>query len=96
MKNKIILRIILDVILFGSSLTPAWWIIFPVGIVCTWHYKKFFEFPLAAFAFDMMYATPRAKFFGFEYIYSLIAIILFIIVVFLKSKIRKDLWQKSF
>lgn len=96
MKNKFFIRIVFDIILFGSVLTSAWWIIFPVGIICAWNYKKFFEFPLAAFAFDVLYSAPRDKFFGFEYIYSLIALVLFIIIVFLKSKVRKDLWQKSF
>lgn len=96
MKNKIFWRIVLDIILFGSALTGAWWLIFPVGIICAWYYGKFFEFPLAALAFDVVYAAPRNKFFGFEYIYSIIAIILFIIIVFLKSKVRKNLWPKSF
>jgi phosphoglycerol transferase MdoB-like AlkP superfamily enzyme len=96
MKNKLILRIVLDIILFSSAMTPAWWIIFPLGIVCVWYYKKFFEFPLAAFAFDVIYSAPRDKFFGFEYIYSSIALILFIIILILKSKIRRNLWQKSF
>jgi hypothetical protein len=96
MKNKLILRIILDIILFGSAMTPAWWIIFPVGIICAWHYKNFFEFPLAALTFDLIYSTPRDKFFGFEYIYLLVALVLFIVIVVLKSKVRKNLWQKSF
>jgi hypothetical protein len=96
MKNKFVLRIILDVILFGSSLTGAWWIIFPVGLICAWYYKKFFEFPLAAFAFDVIYSAPRDKFFGFEYIYTLMAIVLFVIIIFLKSKVRRNPWQKSF
>jgi len=92
MKKKSVFRIILDIILFGSALAGAWWIVFPVGIVCAWRYKRFFEFPLAAFAFDVIYSAPRDKFFGFEYIYSLIAVILFIIVVFLKSKVRRNIW----
>lgn len=96
MKNKLILRIVLDVLLFGFSLTPAWWIIFPIGIICAWYYKNFFEFPLVAFAFDVVYAAPRDKFFGFEYIYSSIALVLFLVIVILKSKVRRDLWQKSF
>jgi hypothetical protein len=96
MKNKLIIRIVLGIVLFGSSLTPAWWIIFPVGIICAWSYKNYFEFPLSAFAFDLIYAAPRDKFFGFEYIYSLTAFVLFVIIVFLKSKVRKNLWQKSF
>lgn len=96
MKKSFILRIILDIVLIGSALTPAWWIIFPVGIVCVWRYKNFVEFPLAAFAFDVMYGAPRDKLLGFEYIYSLIAVILFVVIVILKSRIRKDLWQKSF
>ena len=96
MKNKLVFRIILDVILFGSALTPAWWIIFPVGIICAWYYKSFFEFPLAALAFDSVYGAPRDKFLGFEYIYSLIAIILFVVIVLLKSKIRRNPWRKNF
>jgi len=92
MKKKSVFRIILDIILFGSALAGAWWIVFPVGIVCAWRYKRFFEFPLAAFAFDVIYSAPRDKFFGFEYIYSLIAVILFIIVVFLKSKVSRNIW----
>jgi phosphoglycerol transferase MdoB-like AlkP superfamily enzyme len=96
MKNKLILRIILDVILFGSAMTPAWWIIFPIGIACSWYYKKFLEFPLAMFAFDVMYGAPRDKFSGFEYMYSSIALVLFFIIIFLKSKVRRNLWQKDF
>lgn len=96
MKNKLLIRIILDVIIFGAALSGAWWLIFPIGIILTWRYRKYFEFPLAAFAFDVIYAAPRDKFYGFEYIYSSIAIIIFIIVVFFKSKVRKDLWPKIY
>ena len=96
MKNKLLIRIILDILIFGAALIGQWWIIFPIGIVCVWYYKRFFEFPLAAFAFDVIYAAPRDKFYGFEYIYSSIALILFFIVIFLRSKIRKDLWPKNF
>jgi hypothetical protein len=96
MKNKLILRIVLDVILFGSAAAGAWWIVFPVGIVCAWRYKNFFEFPLAAFAFDAIYGVPRDRFFGFEYIYSLVAVVLFVLITIFKSKVRRNLWQKSF
>lgn len=96
MKNKLLLRIILGIILFGSAMTGAWWIIFPIGVICTWYFKKYFEFPLAALAFDVINSAPRDRFFDFQYIYALIAVILFVAIVFLKSKIRKDLWQKSF
>ena len=92
MRNKLLLRIILDFIIFGSAMTGAWWLIFPVGIICTWYYKKFFEFPLSALLFDTIYAAPRDKFLGFEYIYTAAAIVLFIIIVFLKTKVRKNLW----
>ena len=74
----------------------AWWFVFSVGIICAWQYRNFLEFPLAAFVFDVIYAAPRDKFFGFEYIYSLIAMVLFILIVILKSRVRKDLWQKNF
>jgi hypothetical protein len=96
MKNKLLLRIILDLVLFISALLGAWWLVFIIGIICTWYYRKFLEFPLAAFAFDLIYAAPRARLYNFEYVYTLIAIILFIIIIFLKSKVRKNLWPKSF
>lgn len=74
----------------------AWWIIFPVGIICAWYYPRYFEFPLAAFAFDVIYGAPREMFYNFVYIYSLVALILFLIIITLRSKVRKDLWQRTF
>ena len=96
MKNKLALRIILDFVLFYFAMVGVWWIVFPVGIVCVWYYKKFFEFPLSVFAFDIIYSAPREKFYDFGYVYTLIAILLFVIVVILKSTVRKDLWRKDF
>ncbi len=96
MKNILLLRIILDIILFVSALLGAWWLVFLAGIFCVWYFKRFVEFPLAAFAFDVVYAAPRERIFGLELFYSLIALVIFAILIFLKSKVRKDLWQKSF
>jgi phosphoglycerol transferase MdoB-like AlkP superfamily enzyme len=90
MQNKLALRVVIDILLFGSALAGAWWIVLPLGVVCAWYYKNFYELPLSAFAFDVIYATPRDRFNGFEYMYALIAVILFIIISVLKSKIRRD------
>lgn len=96
MNKKLLLRIIIDIVLFGFVMAGAGWIIFPVGLVATWYYKKFFEFPLSAFTFDTLFWAPRERLFESHYAYTFIAILIFIIIVFLKSKIRKDLWPKSF
>ena len=96
MKKKIFIRIILGIIVFCSGFTGAWWIIFPVGIICAWHYRRFFEFPLAALVFDVIYSAPRERLFGVEYVYTLIAVVLFVLIVILKSKVRKNLWPGNF
>lgn len=96
MKKSLFLRIIIDIIIFYSAYIGAWWLFFPLGIISVWYYKNFFEFSLAALAFDVIYSTPREKFYNFVYIYSLIAIILSVVVAFLKSKVRKDIWPRNF
>ncbi len=68
-KNKLVLRIIFGVVMFGSAFTGAWWIIFPVGLICAWYYRKYFEFGKVLLGFThgdkgsnypMLMATERS------------------------------------
>ena len=96
MNRKTILRIFIDVVLVYALAAGSWWLIFPIGIVCAWYYKNFYEFPLAAIFLDISFSAPREHLYNFQYIYTIIAIILFIIISILKTKIRKEIWQKNY
>lgn len=51
-------------------------------------YKKFYEVFIWSILADVVFSTSQNIFLNFEYIYTLIIIILFLIVNFLHKKIR--------
>ena len=96
MQRQLIVRIVVDVALFGCAVFGLWWLVFPIGIVCAWYYRKFYELVAASLFIDVIYSVPRDKFFGLQYIYSIAALVVFLVISALKSRIRKDIWQKTF
>ena len=85
-----------DVAIFISAIFGLWWLVFPIGIFGAWYYRRFYELPLSAIVLDIIYSTPRARLFGLEYVYFLIAVIIFLTIIILKTKVRKEIWQKTF
>ncbi len=96
MQKTTIIRIISDAFIFIFAAVGLWWVIFPVGVFGAWYYRKFYELPLAGFILDIIYSTSRSRIFGFQYIYTLIASVIFLFVVIIKTRVRKEVWQKTF
>lgn len=95
MQRKTVIRIILDVILFICAVLGLWWIIYPVSIFAVWSYRKFYELVFAGFILDVIYSTSRVHLLGFKYWYTLIALVIFLIVNTLKTRVRREIWQKN-
>ena len=96
MQKKPTIRIIVDVILFICAILGFWWLVYPVGIFGAWYYRRFYELPLSVIILDIIYSVSLTRLFGFQYLYTLIAIIIFLTIIILKTKVRKEIWQKTF
>ena len=57
------------------------------GILFLVIFKKFYEIIPIFFVNDMLYSVPRAHFFGFHYMMTLIAVILVVISIYFKKYI---------
>lgn len=82
--------------IFICAMLGLWWLVYPIGIFGAWYYRKYYELLFSAIILDVIYSVARARIFGFQYLYTLIALIIFFIIVILKSKVRKEIWQKTF
>jgi len=81
-------RIICDIILFLGIFFLPWWGTAILTFVFMILFRRFWEGVAAIFFIDSLYSLPAAKFYGHFGIFIVPAIILFLIVENLKTKIR--------
>ena len=96
MQKKLVIRIITDVAIFIFAAVGLWWVVYPIGIFGSLRYRRFYELLISGIVLDVIYSAPRARLFNFQYLYTLIAVVIFLVIIILKTKVRKDIWQKTF
>jgi len=72
-------RIIFGLAFFISVFSAPWWLSFSFGLILLGYYKNFWELPVAALCIDTLFGTPVTHFFGFTYVLTLSAILLFVL-----------------
>ncbi|HEX7724737.1 MAG TPA: hypothetical protein VF438_03330 [Candidatus Paceibacterota bacterium] len=83
------LRIILDVIMFGSVLLGWWFIAIPVGIVGAWFFSSYVEIVIAGFIYDILFSLNADGHMGiFNYAYLISSVIILGIISYLKNVVK--------
>lgn len=65
-----------------------WWIVGISIAILSLYFSKYYEIIGAGFLIDLVYGAPVAYFFGFPYTVTLIATVFFIVVQYIKSRLR--------
>lgn len=81
-------RIILDILIIFSIALLPWWFTTILIVVGIFLFELFYEALLFGLIIDSLSGIPRELFFGKSFIYLLIIIILFVIINWLKNRLR--------
>jgi hypothetical protein len=81
-------RLIIAICIFFSIFLLPWWcslIIFCIGIFAI---ERWYEGLAFALFYDLLYGVPEMRFYGFIFVATLLASVLFVVAEFLKTKLR--------
>jgi len=81
-------RIAINIAFFFSILFLPWWASALLGVISLFLFSSFYELIFWAFVSDLLYGAPVVSLYGFNVIFTLSALVLFIAVEFLKKSIR--------
>ncbi|MFA6094737.1 MAG: hypothetical protein WC757_02510 [Candidatus Paceibacterota bacterium] len=81
-------RIIVDIILCIAAVFLPWWGTLIAVLACMFIFEWFIEGLILALIFDTLYGTPTVYFNGYVLVATYSTTILFMIVFFVKRRIR--------
>lgn len=84
------LRISASIILLFSILYLPFWLSAILALLGMAYFSFFFEAVILFFLIDLLYGAPEAKFSGSVFVALLAALAAFIIIEFLKSRLRLE------
>ncbi len=81
-------RVIADIVLFASLFFAPWYWTAILAVIFMILFRRYWEGALAAFFIDALYSVPDTKIYGHFGVFTASALILFLIMENIKSKIR--------
>jgi len=81
-------RVIYNILILISVFYVPFWIFLILLLIGLLIYRNFFEAIFWTILADNLFSLSRDIFFNFQYIYTLIILIMFLIINFFKKKIR--------
>jgi hypothetical protein len=81
-------RVVTSVLFFVLVLFTPWWVWFFTGFVLAFLFKNYIEFPVFVLLSDLAFGTNFQSFFNIPYLLSIIALILYFALEFIKPNIR--------
>jgi hypothetical protein len=52
------------------------------------YYRRYYEALVAGLALDVLYGAPTTIFFGFQFVFTLLFAVLFVVMHYVKTKLR--------
>ena len=93
-ERRITARIISAILILGAVLyAPHWTIPATMALVCVFSFDDFYEILFAGFLIDVIYGSPIAWAGGFSYMYTLFALLVFLGVGSLKTRLSINVFQ---
>lgn len=83
-----ILRLCLDIVLLGSVLFLNMWVTLILTLIGLFVFRNFYEAIAAGVIMDLLYGTPLARFDGFSYISTALAIFMFAMLAYIRRRLR--------
>lgn len=81
-------RIFADVVLIGCAFFLPWWVACIAAAGLFFLFPHFYELIAVGFLLDLLYGAPLPRFFGFQFVLSLAALLLFILLRQVKRRMR--------
>ncbi|MDO8564724.1 MAG: hypothetical protein Q7R88_01890 [bacterium] len=81
-------RIIADILMLVSLLLLPAWVTVCAAVVLFFYFQNYYEILLVGLLLDLFYALPVEPLFGFQYVYSIIGVVLFIGLSVIKDRLR--------
>jgi len=81
-------RFLASVLFFILVLFTPWWVWFFVGLVLAFLFKNYIEFPIFVLFSDLAFGTNFQSFFNIPYLLSIISLVVYFILEFIKPNIR--------
>ena len=86
--SRQLFRPLADSFLLALVLFAPWWFTALFGLVCFFLFDGFVELLLAALFADFLYGAPTSRLFGFPFVLSFSAALLFLALGLLKKRLR--------
>lgn len=84
----IVLRLLADLVVFGSAVLLPWYIFIAVALVCVFYFERYYEIILAGFIIDALFGVDRPILEGWRLAFTLFGTIVFLVAVFLKMRLK--------
>ena len=81
-------RVLIDMLLLGSSLFLPWWVVILGATLCFFIFRHFYEIIFIAFFMDSLYASPVPSLGGFQFVMTAVAVLIFLIGFTAKKRMR--------
>lgn len=81
-------RILADILLIGIVLFAPWWVSLGVAAAFLFIFRDFYELIAVGLLIDLLYAAPAPRFFGFQFVFSFAALLLFVVLRQIKRRVR--------
>lgn len=87
MSKNILLRLMIDIFVFGMIIFGYWWIGWILLIVLLFFIPLYLEIIFFGVLYDALYGISLLLFWNMDYIFSLLGIVLFSTSLFLKKRL---------
>ena len=86
--NPILKRILADALLVAFALFLPWFATLALGSLFFFFFDSFFELIVAGFLMDLLFGVPLLRFGGFQFVLSLGALLLTLVLYPLRARMR--------
>jgi hypothetical protein len=81
-------RILADMILICSVFLLPYWLTAIFGIFFAFYFENYYEFLCAGLAIDFVYHIPLARYGHFQFIFSFLCALCFLVIIPLRRRLR--------
>lgn len=81
-------RILIDILIFCLIFILPWWLTVLLAAAFVFMYDRYAEILVVGFIIDSIYNVPLGGYFHFEFVASLICLIVFVISFLVKRRLR--------
>lgn len=82
------IRFFADLLLVIIAALLPWWLVLPCAAAFFFVFENYIELVLAAFFIDLLYGAPLPRFHNFQFVLSLGAVFLSVLLTFVKRRMR--------